>query len=68
MNYLSNILIKNADKVTARSSLFTNYYQHYLNYGFVKLRDYFTKINDSRLYSTAVALNTYRRFDYFENV
>jgi hypothetical protein len=68
MNYLFNILKRSADKVTARPSLFTNYYQHYLTYGYLKLRDYFTKINDSRLYSVVVALNPYRRFDYFENV
>jgi hypothetical protein len=68
MNYLFNMLKRSADEVTARPSLFTDHYQHCLNHGYLKLRDYFTKIDDSRLYSAAVALNPCRRFDYFENV
>jgi hypothetical protein len=67
MNYLFNMLKRSADEVTARPSFFTDHYQHCLNFSFIKLRDYFTKIDNSRLYSAAVALNPYRRFDYFKN-
>jgi hypothetical protein len=67
MNYLFNMLKRSADEMTARPSLFTDYNQHCLNHGFLKLQDYFTKIDDSRLNSAAVALNPCRRFDYFEN-
>lgn len=67
MNYLFKMLRRSADEVTARPSLFTDHYLHCLNHGFLKLRDHFTKIDDSRLYSEAVALNPCRRFDYFEN-
>lgn len=32
-----NTLQKHADEITARPSLFTDHYQHCINYGFVKL-------------------------------
>lgn len=66
MDYLFNTLKKHADEITARPSLFTDHYQHCINYGFVKLQEYCTKIDDSRLYSAAVALNPCRKFTYFE--
>jgi hypothetical protein len=66
MDCLFNTLKKHADEITARPSLFTDHYQHYINYGFVKLQEYCTKIDDSRLYSAAVALNPCRKFTYFE--
>jgi hypothetical protein len=37
-----------------------------MNYGFVKLQEYYTRLDDSRLYSAAVARNPCRRFTYFE--
>lgn len=67
MDYLFAKLKKHADEVTARPILFTDHYQHCLNHGFVKLQYYYTKIDDSRLYSAAVALNPCRRFTYFES-
>lgn len=66
MDYLFNKLKKHADEVTAKPSLFTDHYQHCLNHGFFKLSEYYTKIDDSRLYHAAVALNPCRRFHYFE--
>jgi hypothetical protein len=66
MDYLFNKLRKHADEVTAKPSLFTNHYQHCLNHGFAKLSEYYTKIDDSRLYHAAVALHPCRKFTYFE--
>lgn len=66
MDYLFNTLKKHADEITARPSLFTDHYQHCINYGFVKLQEYCKKIDDSRLYSAAVTLNPYRKFTCFE--
>jgi hypothetical protein len=66
MNYLFTMLQMSADDVTARPHIYTDHYQHCLNHGYLKLQDYFTKIDDSRLYSAAVALNPCRRFAYFE--
>ena len=66
MDYLFNTLKKHADEITARPSLFTDHYQHCIKYGFVKLQEYCTKIDNSRLYSAAVALNPCRKFTYFE--
>jgi hypothetical protein len=66
MNYLFTMLQVNADDVTARPHIYTDHYTHCLNPGYLKLQDYFTKIDESRLYSAAVALNPCRRFAYFE--
>jgi hypothetical protein len=67
MNYLFIMLKSRADDVTARPSRYSAHYSNYLDYGYLKLQDYFTKIDNSRLYSAAVALNPCRRFAYFEN-
>jgi hypothetical protein len=66
MDYLFITLKKHADEVTESPHIFSDHYQHCINYGFVKLQEYCTKIDDSRLYSAATALNPYRRFTYFE--
>jgi hypothetical protein len=66
MDYLFNTLKLHTDEITARPSLFTDHYQHCINHGFVKLQGYCTKIDKSRLYSAATALNPYMRFTYFE--
>lgn len=66
MDYLFNKLKKHADEVTDRPSLFTDHYRHCLNYGFTKLSEYYTKIDDSRLYYAAIALNPCKKYDYFE--
>ena len=67
MNYLFTMLKSRADDVTARPGRYSAHYSHCLNHGYLKLQDYFTKIDDSRLYSAAVVLNPCRRFTYFEN-
>jgi hypothetical protein len=68
MNYLFTMLKSRADDVTARPSRYSAYYSQCLNHSYLKLQDYFTKIDDGRLYSAAVALNPCRRFTYFENL
>jgi hypothetical protein len=61
MEYLFKILKKRADEVTAKPHRYTDYYSTCINHGFVKLQDYYRKLDDSRLYCAA-----YRRFAYFE--
>lgn len=68
MDFLFSKLKKHADEVTDKPALFTDHYKHCLNHGFTKLSEYYSKIDDSRLYSAAVALNPCRRFTYFDTV
>jgi hypothetical protein len=69
MDYLFNTLKKHADEVLESPHIFSDHYSHYshcINYGFLKLQEYCTKIDDSRPYSAATALNPDMRFSYFE--
>lgn len=67
MDYLFNILQKHADEITTTPHLFTDHYQHCMNHSFLKLQAYCTKIDDSRFYSAATAINPYMKFTYFED-
>lgn len=67
MDYLFTKLKHAANEIEEKPQLFTDHYQHCINHGFMKLRDYYTKIDDSRLYAAAIALHPCRRFNYFEN-
>lgn len=70
MDYLFNTLKERADKVQKDqdedTGIFTDYYTHYLNYGYTKLLDYYSKVDASPFYAVAVALHPYKRFTYFE--
>jgi hypothetical protein len=66
IEYLFKILKKRADEVTAKPHRYTDYYSTCINHGFVKLQQYYRKLDDSRLYCAATALNPCRRFTYFE--
>jgi hypothetical protein len=66
MEYLFKVLKKRANEVTAKPRRYTDYYSTCINHGFVKLQQYHRKLDDSRLYYAATALNPCRRFTYFE--
>jgi hypothetical protein len=59
-------LARRADDVNADKEIFTDHYRHCINHGFKKLQQYYTKIDESRLYSAVVALNPSMRFHYFK--
>jgi hypothetical protein len=65
MAYLFAKLKKHADEVSESPHLFTNYMTA-LNHGFAKLSQYYTNIDDSPFYATAVVLHSCRRFTYFD--
>jgi hypothetical protein len=67
MDYLFNTLKLHADAVTADPCDYSDHYQNCINHAFVKLQEYCTKIDDSRFYSAATALNPYMRFTYFDD-
>jgi hypothetical protein len=67
MDYLFNTLKLHADAVTADPCDYSDHYQNCINHGFMKLQEYCTKIDDSRFYSAAKALNPYMRFTYFDD-
>lgn len=67
MDYLFNTLKLHADDIAATPSLYSDHYKHCINHGFVKLQEYCTKIDDSRFYSAATALNPYMKFNYFDD-
>jgi hypothetical protein len=66
MDFLFLKLARRANEVNADQELFSDYYRHCINHGFSKLQQYYTKIDDSRLYTAAVALHPCMRFAYFE--
>jgi hypothetical protein len=66
IEYLFKILKKRANEVTTKPYRYTDYYSTCINHGFVKLQQYYRKLNNSRLYYVATALNPCRRFTYFE--
>lgn len=72
MDYLFNMLKERADEVQKDqdddTGIFTDYYTHCLNHGFAKLRDYYTKVDASPFYASAVALHPCKKFNYFERV
>jgi hypothetical protein len=67
MDYLFSTLKMHADEVTTLPDEYSEHYTHYINHGFVKLQEYCTKIDDSRFYSAATALNPFMRFNYFDD-
>jgi hypothetical protein len=66
MDYLFCKLTKRANEINADQETFSDHYRHCINHGFNKLQQYYTKIDDSRLYTAAVALHPCMRFSYFE--
>lgn len=66
MDFLFLKLAKRADGVNARPERYSEHYRHCINHGFSKLQQYYTKIDDSRLYAAAVALHPCMRFKYFD--
>jgi hypothetical protein len=66
MDFLFLKLARRADEVNADEELFSDHYRHCINHGFKKLQQYYTKIDDSRLYAAAVALHPSMRFNYFD--
>jgi hypothetical protein len=66
MDYVFLKLAKRADEVNTDLDTFSDHYRHCINHGFNKLQQYYTKIDDSRLYTAAVALHPCMRFHYFE--
>jgi chromosome condensin MukBEF complex kleisin-like MukF subunit len=48
--------------------LFSDYYTKCLNYSFIKLSEYYTKIDESLYYAIVVALYPYKRFTYFDEI
>lgn len=65
-DYLFLHLRKAADEISAHEELFTDHYRHCVNEGFLKLREYYTLGDRSRLYRAAVALHPCLRYDYFD--
>jgi hypothetical protein len=66
MDFLFLKLARRANEVNANEEIFSDHYRHCINHGFKKLQQYYTKIDDSRLYAAAVALHPSMRFNYFE--
>jgi hypothetical protein len=66
MDFLFLKFAERADEVNADQELFSDHYRHCINHRFSKLQQYYTKIDDSRLYTAAVAIHPYMRFKYFE--
>lgn len=66
MDFLFLKLTQRSNEVNANQDLFSDHYRHCINHGFTKLQQYYTKIDDSRLYTAAVALHPHMRFNYFE--
>jgi hypothetical protein len=66
MDFLFKKLKKAADEITANPELFTDHYRHCVNHGFIKLREYYSLTDESRIYRAAVALHPCYRFEYFE--
>jgi hypothetical protein len=67
MDYLFAKLKKAADEVSENETLFTDCYTNCLNYGFLKLKEYYNVIDASPYYAAAVALHPCQRFTYFED-
>lgn len=68
MDYLFAKLKKHAKEVEETPKIFTDYYIICLNHGFAKLSKYYTKIDESPFYATAVALHPCKRFTYFDEI
>ncbi|KAM0700923.1 hypothetical protein Q7P35_012645 [Cladosporium inversicolor] len=68
MDYLFAKLKKHAKEVEETPEIFTDYYTICLYHGFVKLSEYYTKIDESPFYAAAVALHPYKRFTYFDEI
>ncbi|KAM0713361.1 hypothetical protein Q7P35_000814 [Cladosporium inversicolor] len=68
MDYLFAKLKKHAKEVEETPKIFTDYYIICLNHGFAKLSEYYTKIDESPFYATAVALHPCKRFTYFDEI
>lgn len=68
MDYLFKRLQKRANQVTNEPDLFTEHYRFCINHGYDKLSEYYTKIDDSRLYAAALALHPLQKYSYFESV
>jgi hypothetical protein len=64
--YLFNKLAAFEKEVHASPEIFTDYYANCINAGFAKMKEYYTKMDESRVYSTAVALHPYYRLEWFE--
>jgi hypothetical protein len=67
MDYVFTKLKKHSDWINERPDLFTDYYIAALNYGFAKLSEHYTKVDESPYYAAAVALHPCRRFTSFDN-
>jgi hypothetical protein len=65
-DYLFKKLQRASLEIEETPELFTDYYRNCVNTAFVKLREYYTKTDDSRLYRAAVALHPCHRYSYFE--
>ena len=65
-DYLFKKLEDASNEILATPNLFTDHYRHCVNAAFVKLRDYYRKTDQSRLYRAAVALHPCYRYSYFE--
>jgi hypothetical protein len=63
MDFLFLKLARRADEVNADQELFSDHYRHCINHGFGKLQQYYINIDDSSLYSAAVALHPSTRFN-----
>jgi hypothetical protein len=68
MDFLFAKLKKHSHEVEDSPELFSDYYTECLNHGFVKLSEYYTKIDESPYYAAAVALHPCKRFTYFDEI
>jgi hypothetical protein len=68
MDFLFLKLARRSEEVNADQEIFSDHYRHCINYSFSKLQQYYTKIDNSRLYTAAVALYPCIRFNYFQKV
>lgn len=56
-----------ADDASKNPELFMDHYRHCTNYGFEKLKEYYGKTDQTRLYRAVIALHPCYRNDYFAN-